>query len=159
MTSHLKSIAAIAVTLAISSATVQAAQVHRICVAKGLIENAVTIKLSTGCVSSTRSVIGHDFIVKARDGGSAVDIFGAFKHHNPDARIVTADCMGAKSVTFDVVGVAGKSVELIENGTSRGSIDLTFPAGEQCFERNRHNKTGSIIIPRWKGNGLSSHPK
>lgn len=158
MTSRLKSIAAIAVTLAISSATAHAAKVHRICVAKGLIENAVTIKLSTGCVSSTRSVIGHDFVVKARDSGSAVDIFGAFKHRNPDARVVTADCMGAKSVTFDVVGVTGKSLELIENGTSRGSIDLAFPAGEQCVERNRLKKT-EWMIPRWKGNGLSSQPK
>lgn len=159
MTSHLKSIAAIAVTLAISSATAHAAQVHRICVAKGQIENAVTIKLSTRCVSTTRSVIGHDFIVKAREDGSAVDIFGAFKHRNPDARIVTADCMGSKSYTFDVVGVTGKSLELINNGTSRGTIDLTFPAGEQCLEHNRFNKSGSLTISPWKGNGLPSPSK
>jgi hypothetical protein len=148
MTSRLKSIAAMSILLALSSVTVHADQVHRICVAKGLTGTTVTIKLSTGCVSSTTSVIGHDFIVKAREGGSVVDIIGAFKHRNPDAKIVTADCMGAKSLTFDVVGVTGNSLELIENGTSRGSIDLAFPAGEQCLERNRVNKTGSIIAPQ-----------
>jgi hypothetical protein len=142
MTLNLKAAAAIAILLAVSTTPAYAGSVERICVSKGAIANAVTIKLSTGCVSTTRWVIGHDFIVKGREDGSAIDIIGAFKHRNPDARIVTADCMGSKSLTFDVVGLTSGEIDVIENGKSRGVISLVGSTGEQCLERNRIKSNG-----------------
>jgi hypothetical protein len=134
MTLNLKATAALAVLMAVSIAPVHAGSVKQICASKGVIANAVTIELSPGCVSSTKAVIGHDFIVKVREDGSAIEIIGAFKHRNPDARIGTADCMGSRSATFDVVGLSPGPIEVIENGESYGVITLAGSVAEQCLE-------------------------
>jgi len=86
---------------------------------------SIELKIRTGCVSSTNHFLGNDFRFQVDEEKALITGTGGFILKTPLPKIVTADCGGARQLTFKLPDVDARRYTLVMNGKYNSVLDFT----------------------------------
>lgn len=130
------SFASIAGALAMQAGAAQA-RVQYICPELDTASNRLSVNVKSGCMSSSTSYIANDLAVEVDQQRAHITITGDIEFGG-GGRIVTADCMGAQSITLTADGIEARRYTVSYGDSYIGLANLLDdPAPKQCLQTDQ----------------------
>ncbi|MEL6878689.1 MAG: hypothetical protein AAGL68_11420 [Pseudomonadota bacterium] len=126
------------------AAQAQAAQarIAYICPTLDTRTDELTVRISSGCMSSSTKYIGNDLVLEVDQETASIRVTGDMEYSS-GGPIQTADCMGQKQIVLAASGVEARQYSVSYGDTYLDTIDLIEePSPKQCLSPNRRMRVG-----------------